>query len=400
MADANESNVDVSTIPVENGHVADESAASSSKPRRTQFTPQSQPIINEAHRLLNMKPTGTPTIDVKTYNSETEGNELSRSSSTANAFNSVRPSNPYKFLHTSSSVNRIGFDDVITDSIASRKPAWKEMQESIKDSYYRPKRLVERQEDEREFAESLYDRPHRSRRSTSPFAYLPRSSSHVTLSSQGPYAAPAVENSQGIESTISATESRYDRLVNDMEARLLKTTYGLPSRYRTTTKEFRRAPEPASGSLTEAYLDEAESLMMPRPYYSRPNRRDPDYFDFDLQHSVDLYRRPEGRYIPRGPSYFDNKILGDYKTKGDAPLSGHMFTKTETDYRTTGTSLLSAALRTPSFWEHRFSNIGGQIRESNPISLASLERNRPVPNKFTEYRDPDFESQEYDDLSD
>lgn len=151
MADANESNVDVSTIPVENGHVADESAASSSKPRRTQFTPQSQPIINEAHRLLNMKPTGTPTIDVKTYNSETEGNELSRSSSTANAFNrlvviklrfqvdvfSVRPSNPYKFLHTSSSVNRIGFDDVITDSIASRKPAWKEMQESIKDSYYR-----------------------------------------------------------------------------------------------------------------------------------------------------------------------------------------------------------------------------------------------------------------------
>lgn len=87
MTDANESNVDISTTPVENGHVADESAASSSRPKRTQFTPQSQPIINEAHRLLNMKPTGNPTIDVNSYNSETEGNELSRSSSTLNAFN-------------------------------------------------------------------------------------------------------------------------------------------------------------------------------------------------------------------------------------------------------------------------------------------------------------------------
>ena len=80
----------------------------------------------------------------------------------------------------------------------------------------------------------------------------------------------------------------------------MRNSYGLPSRYRTTAKEFRRAPEPASGSLTEAYLDEAETLVVPRPYYSRPNRRDPDYFDFDLQHSVNLYRKPEGRYIPRG----------------------------------------------------------------------------------------------------
>lgn len=39
---------------------------------------------------------------------------------------------------------------------------------------------------------------------------------------------------------------------------------------------------------------------MARPYYSRPNRDDPDYFDFDLQHSVDLYKRPEGKYVPRG----------------------------------------------------------------------------------------------------
>ena len=83
----------------------------------------------------------------------------------------------------------------------------------------------------------------------------------------------------------------------------MKTTYGLTplSRHRSlSTKEFRRAPEPASGSMTETYLDEAESLLPPRPYYSRPNRRDPDYFDFDLQHSVSLFKKPEGRYVPRG----------------------------------------------------------------------------------------------------
>lgn len=50
-----------------------------------------------------------------------------------------------------------------------------------------------------------------------------------------------------------------------------------------------------------------------------------------------------------------------------------MFTK-GADWRNTGTSYLSAALRTPKFWEHRFSSIGTQIRDSNPISLASIER--------------------------
>lgn len=68
--------------------------------------------------------------------------------------------------------------------------------------------------------------------------------------------------------------------------------------------------------------------------------------------------------------------MNEYKAKGEAPLSGYMFTKGPKDYRATGTSYLSAALRllrqnifysitfreiifrTPSFWEHRFSQIG------------------------------------------
>jgi hypothetical protein len=404
----------VSTSVVENGISSsaggdiDAGESSSSRPRRTQFSRQSQPLIDEANRLLSLKPTGTPTIkatdSLDIDSSDYQPHSLNRSYTSS----SVRSSNPYK-LHLSPSIgSRVDFDDVITQSISSRKPAWKELQESIKDSYYKPKRLSDQQKEIHEFQESLLDRrSSRSRRSPSPFTQLPRTPSYSSINrsytsyDRGPYAAPAVSSSQGIES--STTESRYDRLANDIEARLMKTTYGLTplSRHRSlTTKEFRRGPEPAAGSMSETYLDEAESLLPPRPYYSRPNRRDPDYFDFDLQHSVDLFRKPEGRYVPRGPSYHDSKILGDYRTKGEAPLSGHMFTQGETDYRTTGTSLLSAALRTPSFWEHRFSSIGNQVRESNPVSFASIERNRPVPNKFTEYRDPDFESLENDDLSD
>lgn len=76
-------------------------------------------------------------------------------------------------------------------------------------------------------------------------------------------------------------------------------------------KEFRRAPEPASGSVSEkddydfsvclGYEGGIIQLQRyaPRPYYSRPNRDDPDYFDFDLDHSVSLFKRPEGRYVPR-----------------------------------------------------------------------------------------------------
>uniref|UniRef100_A0A7E4VZC9 SoHo domain-containing protein n=1 Tax=Panagrellus redivivus TaxID=6233 RepID=A0A7E4VZC9_PANRE len=355
-----------------NGITDDDSAldASSSKPPRVKFSEQSQPLINEAHRLLAMKPTGTPTINPDSI--ELDTHELTRSSTTT----SLRPSNPYR-LTVSPSFGRVDFEDIVNDSISKKKPAWKELQESIKDSYYKPKHFSERQEELRDFQESLYNR-RSTRRSVSPFAYLPRQTSYSSFeTTRSPYAAPAVSSTQGIESQTYGAEARYDKLVNDMEARLLKTTYGLSGRHRSTSvKEYRRAPEPASGSMTEACLDEAESLVMPRTYYSRPNRRDPDYFDFDLQHSVDLYRKPLGRYVPKGPAHWESKILGDYKTKGDAPLSGHMFTNGETDYRNTGSSLLSAALRTPSFWEHRFSTIGSQVRESNPVSFASIERRR------------------------
>ncbi|TMS36824.1 hypothetical protein L596_003902 [Steinernema carpocapsae] len=289
---------------------------------------------------------------------------------------------------------------MVEESIEDRKPAWKQLQESIKDSYHKAKRTVERNREETEFLDSHLNR-RRARRSESPFAhldgesFLPRKPSWFAsgameprglgASPKGVYAAPAVGSSQGIE-------SRYDKQANDIEARLLRTSC-LPEHMKTiTTREFRRGPEPSTGSASEQYADETDfQTFMPRPYYSRPNRDDPDYFDFDLQHSVDMYRRPEGKYVPRGPQDWETKLLGEVKGKGSTPISGYLFTKGDSDFRTNGSSYLSAALRTPSFWEQRFASIGKEVRDSNPVSMDSIARNRPVPNKFTEYRDPDHE---------
>lgn len=304
-------------------------------------------------------------------------------------------------LHTPS-FKRIDFNDIGDALVEERKPAWKLWQDSIKDSYHKVRKNAERSVEETAFNDSQLAR-RRERRSASPFEELSRRSpfvqrpSHRALYPQttgiyhetGPYVAPAISYSQGIE-------ARYNRKVSDIEARLLRTSI-LPDSMKTiTTHDFRNGPAPAPGSASEAFADETDfQTFMPRPYYSRPNRNDPDYFDFDLQHSVDLYKRPEGKYVPRGPQTWEEKLLRESSSKGNVPLSAYMFTKGDTDWRTAGTSYLSAALRTPSFWEHRFTSIGREVRESNPISFDSLARNKPVPNRFTEYHDPDYE-----DLSD
>ncbi|KAE9413502.1 hypothetical protein Angca_001991, partial [Angiostrongylus cantonensis] len=306
--------------------------------------------------------------------------------------------------------NRIDFDDRVENLCDNKKPAWKTWQESVKESYHK----AQRSRDEAEFRESTLARTRKSR-AESPFrnldtniGFIPSVRSHSSLMTSslaertflvsspsvehvfaggsGPYAAPAVSVSQGVE-------SRYEQRANNVEAMLLKTA-PLPQRMKTiTTREFRNAPAPAAGSTSE--LDDYDfSRYCPKPYYSRPNRDDPDYFDFDLQHSVDLFKRPEGKYTPRGPQVWESKLVGEVRAKGSAPVSGYMFTKGDADWRANGTSYLSAALRTPKFWEQRFESLAKQVRDSNPLSLDSINRNRPVPNRFTEYSDPDFEGYE------
>lgn len=74
----------VSTSVVENGITSsiddNDTGGSSSKPRRVQFSQRSQPLIDEANRLLSLKPTGTPTI--KGDSLEVGSHDLLRSSST------------------------------------------------------------------------------------------------------------------------------------------------------------------------------------------------------------------------------------------------------------------------------------------------------------------------------
>ncbi|ETN73177.1 hypothetical protein NECAME_13600 [Necator americanus] len=286
---------------------------------------------------------------------------------------------------------RIDFDDRLDDLNDDKKQPWKKWQESVKESYHKAKRSVEMTRDETQFLESTLSRSRKSR-ADSPFRrlgtrsgfipsvrsqdslsmpsladrslFVSSSMSRVFAGGSGPYAAPAVSSSQG-------SESQYEKRARDVEAMLLKTSPLAPKLI--TAKEFRNALVPAAGTASDRD-DYDFSRYCPKPYYSRPNRDDPDYFDFDLQHSVDLFKRPEGKYTPRGPQEWEQKLLHEVNAKGSVPVSGYMFTKGDPDWRTSGSSYLSAALRTPKFWEQRFENMGKQVRDSNPISIDSINR--------------------------
>uniref|UniRef100_A0A1I8BQL7 Uncharacterized protein n=1 Tax=Meloidogyne hapla TaxID=6305 RepID=A0A1I8BQL7_MELHA len=314
-----------------------------------------------------------------------------------------------RYLLNTPKFPRIDFDDWITEELTDRKPAWHQLEESVKSSYNKPRATAERHRQLNEYQDTQLNHLefNRARRRHQhgdlPFTELthldsesfsPRAPSWmnndaiaprgmtklINSAGSGPYAAPHLNRTQGVE---RPELTRYSRIADDITARLLKTSI-LPEHMKTiTNKEFRSAPFPSAGSASEQFATEDEMLLsIPRSYYSRPNRDDKDYFDFDLQHSVDI------------PQHWEMKLLNEYKAKGEAPLSGYMFTKGPSDYRASGTSYLSAALRTPSFWEHRFAQIGAAVRESDPVSFESLERNRPRPSRFTTYSDPNFEDYE------
>ncbi|KAK5969861.1 hypothetical protein GCK32_000895 [Trichostrongylus colubriformis] len=400
-----EDQADQSKIP--SGSLASSSTVLTLPPKVDLPAPSSA-LIEESMRLLDLKSSVPPTYSESFVSSRPLATAYDSGYGSTSDFSTTRiPKATPRF-------KRIDFDDRLEHLCDDKKPSWKLWQESVKESYHKAKRSVERSKDESQFLESTLSRPRRSR-AESPFRHLDtdtgfipsvRSQSSLLTPSladrsmlastsssglsyaagSGPYAAPALSFSQGLE-------SRYEQRANDVEAMLLKTA-PLPQRMKITTKEFRNAPAPSVGSASERD-DYDFSVYCPKPYYSRPNRDDPDYFDFDLQHSVDLFKRPEGKYTPRGPQEWEKKLLGEVSAKGSAPVSGYMFTKGDSDWRTNGSSYLSAALRTPKFWEQRFESLGKQVRDSNPISLDSINRNRPTPNRFTEYSDPDFE--DYDD---
>lgn len=67
----------------------------------------------------------------------------------------------------------------------------------------------------------------------------------------GPYAAPAVSSSKGIE-------ARYGKKASDIEAHLLKTSVLANSRKTITMHDFRNGPAPAPGSASEGFADETD----------------------------------------------------------------------------------------------------------------------------------------------
>lgn len=117
-----------------------------------------------------------------------------------------------------------------------------------------------------------------------------------------------------------------------------------------------------------------------------------------------MFKRPEGKYTPRRyqpsithkvfqnfgsdhkigkTSWLANQLRRELRRFPDTCLQEqvhfwilHKLVKLqpEVDWRNNGTSYLSAALRTPKFWEQRFENIGKHVRDSNPISLESINR--------------------------
>ncbi|GMR61699.1 hypothetical protein PMAYCL1PPCAC_31894, partial [Pristionchus mayeri] len=386
----------------------------------------SRSLLEQSHELLGMSPYSAAGAVPQPSVTMPRPIVKSRSSSPDSGLYSSHSNPVVPRLNPMPTFKRVDFDDRTFDSVEDRKPAWKQLESSIKDSYGTAKSSAAKTREESDFLDSTFLARPRAKRAESPFgeldrdSFLPRSrlsysssslglgprmNSTASMSSfyggSGAYAAPAVDKSQGIE-------SRYDRRIDEMEKRIMKSTC-LPSASMRSisTKEFRNAPAPSAGSASEAD-DYDFSRYAPKPYYSRPDRSDPDYFDFDLQHSVDLFRKPEGSYVPKRPQEWESKLLAESRCKGAAPLSGHMFKSDQTDWRTTNSSLLSAALRTPKFWEQRFESIGQQVRDSNPISLDSINRrrrwlsdrilNRPIANRFSEYRDPDYE--DYDDPRD
>lgn len=122
-----------------------------------------------------------------------------------------------------------------------------------------------------------------------------------------------------------------------------------------------RKPEPSY--MSQLLLPDSNSTASKRdPKYermaSRQFSRDPDYFDWDLQHAVDSYRKPSAsRLILAGPKISEEKLFRELShTKGSKTLASHMFLDGE-DTSDLSTNYTLAAMRTPTYWAYRFSRL-------------------------------------------
>ncbi|KRZ05373.1 hypothetical protein T11_18004 [Trichinella zimbabwensis] len=108
-------------------------------------------------------------------------------------------------------------------------------------------------------------------------------------------------------------------------------------------------------------LYERTNVYGNRRYYSRYGNNDPEYFDWDLDAAVSRVKEQQaisyGR-PPVQPRYWEHQLFKDMSyLQGEKLISPYLFNKTDDSTNFTKTSYVSSALRTPSYWTHRFENL-------------------------------------------
>lgn len=303
-----------------------EMAAKREAAKTVRFSERSRQLLDDTDRLLSTIPSYSGHLhhssSTSSVSPRVEGRSRDEREWDRDYGGEAMGASTSRFLMHTPRFPRIDFDDWLEEDIEAKKPPWRQLQDNIKTTFNKPRRTAERNRELNDCHEMVLNRRKvRVQRSESPFSmrpdgesFLPRApswfasgamqprglkESFASTPGSGLYAAPAVSSTQGLESSHS---TRYNKLVDEMELRLLKSSILPESMKGVTRRDFRNAPAPSAGSVAEAMADETDMALhvMPRPFYSRPTRADPDYFDFDLQHSVDMYKRPEGIYVPRG----------------------------------------------------------------------------------------------------
>lgn len=189
------------------------------RPRRSKLSAPSATIVEKSRQLLNAQPSSIKVEaevemmmnrSTRTRSPDTRRlRDLYSPDDSASAYSTTR----YDGLTGNSRIScffsvraplhtrrfpRIDFDDVVDEALSDRRPAWQQLQESIKDSYHRANRAVDRSKQEAEFMDGLVNNDSAGRRrraaadrDQSPFSHL--DSESLSLRKPSWFASGAME---------------------------------------------------------------------------------------------------------------------------------------------------------------------------------------------------------------
>ncbi|VDL73637.1 unnamed protein product [Nippostrongylus brasiliensis] len=169
-----------------NGGAASSSLTLPPIPQLTVSKPSSA-LIEESMRLLDLKSSVPPTFCPESFAASQRPSAVS--------FDDDLPEYRMpRYPKPTPRFKRIDFDDRLEHLCDDKKPAWKTWQESIKESYQKAKRSVERNKDETQFLESTLARTRRSR-AESPFRHLDRDTGFIpSVRSQSSLMMPSLSD--------------------------------------------------------------------------------------------------------------------------------------------------------------------------------------------------------------